>query len=39
MTAGRSTYIKIFDIRYNSSKIDNGARFLTADNQVVLTVR
>ena len=39
MRAGRGTDIKIFDIRYNSSKIDNGARFLTADNQVVLTVR
>ena len=39
MRAGRGTDIKIFDIRYNSAKIDNGARFLTADNQVVLTVR
>ena len=39
MRAGRGTDVKIFDIRYNSAKIDNGARFLTADNQVVLTIR
>ncbi len=37
--AGRGTDIKIFDIRYVSSKIDKGAKLLIAKNQVTLTVR
>ena len=37
--AGRGTDIKIFDIRFVSSKIDKGAKLLIAKNQVTLTVR
>ena len=37
--ASRGTDIKIFDIRYVSSKIDKGAKLLIAKNQITLTVR
>ena len=39
LRARRGETVTVYDIKVNSAKIDNGTRFLTPQNDIVLTVR